>query len=117
MIDCCPYNSGNFYLSGNMTDWFIYPVSNYSKISLAGDSQQCEKDKRELRDEWFRVGALRSTQLVLLAHDHGFPHVLLVKNRGNNRWSLPIEYAEVGSSDSVLFNPHDLYFRSLLIPV
>ena len=85
-----------------MLDWFIYPVRNYSKILLSEDSNTYKKDVRELCNNWKRLGTIRSFQLVLLAHESGTPHVLLLKPRGNDRWSLPIEYAESGGTDSVM---------------
>lgn len=90
-------------------EWFVYPSSNYSQIS----AQKSSLSKASLKDSWLTGGLVRSVQLVLVSHDGGLPHILLIKYTSDieSSWSLPCGQVEAGMTDTVGKNNANTCFR------
>lgn len=96
-------------------EWFTYPSSNYSQIF----SQTAHSDIEHvsLRDFWVKYGLRRSLNLILLAHDRGLPHVLLVKSSvaAESGWRLPSGSVDAGMTDAVSKIFSFFIFRKVLV--
>ncbi|XP_067934538.1 cleavage and polyadenylation specificity factor subunit 5-like [Watersipora subatra] len=70
---------------------FVYPLANYSfgnKEALYEKDQSVAARFQRMRDDFEQVGMRRSVDAILLVHEHGIPHVLLLL-LGNSFYKLP----------------------------
>jgi len=86
-------------------DWFIYPSMNYSKMEIESDSLHSRTEMDNMRGIWLSSGMLRSVHLLLVSHQAGLPHVLLLRSatNGTSTWRLPSGFVDAGTSDTVIF--------------
>lgn len=71
--------------------WFRYPLTNYifgTKEPLFEKDPSVPARFQRMRDEFERIGMRRSVEGVLLVHEHGLPHVLLLQ-LGTTFFKLP----------------------------
>ncbi|BGP44792.1 hypothetical protein JCM10450v2_000606 [Rhodotorula kratochvilovae] len=79
----------------------IYPLSNYS---FAVKEQQLEEDPsvvarlQRLENDYEQYGMRRTVEGIMLVHEHGHPHVLLLQV-GNAYFKLPGDYLKPHESD------------------
>ncbi|KAL3275383.1 hypothetical protein HHI36_020147 [Cryptolaemus montrouzieri] len=69
----------------------LYPLTNYTfgtKESLFEKDPSVPARFQRMRDEFERIGMRRSVEGVLLVHEHGLPHVLLLQ-LGTTFFKLP----------------------------
>lgn len=70
---------------------FRYPLTNYTfgtKEPLFEKDPSVPARFQRMRDEFERIGMRRSVEGVLLVHEHGLPHVLLLQ-LGTTFFKLP----------------------------
>lgn len=71
--------------------WVRYPLTNYTfgtKEPLFEKDPSVPARFQRMRDEFERIGMRRSVEGVLLVHEHGLPHVLLLQ-LGTTFFKLP----------------------------
>lgn len=71
--------------------FFRYPLTNYTfgtKEPLFEKDPSVPARFQRMRDEFERIGMRRSVEGVLLVHEHGLPHVLLLQ-LGTTFFKLP----------------------------
>ncbi|GAA5870016.1 hypothetical protein JCM16303_001874 [Sporobolomyces ruberrimus] len=79
----------------------IYPLSNYS---FASKEPQVEEDAsvnarlQRLEDDFEKHGMRRTVEGLLIVHEHGHPHVLLLQV-ANSFFKLPGDYLKPGEGD------------------
>ncbi|GAA5922407.1 cleavage and polyadenylation specificity factor subunit 5 [Sporobolomyces koalae] len=79
----------------------IYPLSNYS---FATKEAQVEEDPsvnarlQRLEDDYDKYGMRRTVEGLLIVHEHGHPHVLLLQV-ANSFFKLPGDYLKPGEGD------------------
>lgn len=62
--------------------WYRYPLTNYTfgtKEPLFEKDPSVPARFQRMRDEFEKIGMRRSVEGVLLVHEHGLPHVLLLQ--------------------------------------
>lgn len=62
--------------------WCRYPLTNYTfgtKEPLFEKDPSVPARFQRMRDEFEKIGMRRSVEGVLLVHEHGLPHVLLLQ--------------------------------------
>ncbi|GAA5835217.1 hypothetical protein JCM11251_006646 [Rhodosporidiobolus azoricus] len=84
-----------------MSSLTIYPLSNYS---FAVKDPQVEEDPsvnarlERLERDYEQYGMRRTVEGLLIVHEHGHPHVLLLQV-GNSFFKLPGQYLRPGEGD------------------
>ncbi|GAA5887663.1 hypothetical protein JCM6882_001488 [Rhodosporidiobolus microsporus] len=84
-----------------MSSLTIYPLSNYS---FAVKDAQVEEDPsvnarlERLERDYEQFGMRRTVEGLLIVHEHGHPHVLLLQV-GNSFFKLPGQYLRPGEGD------------------
>ncbi|GAA6050499.1 hypothetical protein JCM3770_002628 [Rhodotorula araucariae] len=79
----------------------LYPLANYS---FAVKEQQLEEDPsvvarlQRLENDYEQYGMRRTVEGIMLVHEHGHPHVLLLQV-GNAYFKLPGDYLKPHESD------------------
>jgi len=73
------FNPGSLTLHRNIN---LYPLSNYTfgtKDPLFERDPSVPARFQRMREEFDKVGMRRSVEGILLVHEHGLPHVLLLQ--------------------------------------
>lgn len=85
------YNVSVSYLMYEIVFNFRYPLTNYTfgtKEPLFEKDPSVPARFQRMRDEFDKIGMRRSVEGVLLVHEHGLPHVLLLQ-LGTTFFKLP----------------------------
>lgn len=85
------YQVSNKFVINFSKTFFRYPLTNYTfgtKEPLFEKDPSVPARFQRMRDEFERIGMRRSVEGVLLVHEHGLPHVLLLQ-LGTTFFKLP----------------------------
>jgi len=98
MESASKFNHGSLTLHRNIN---LYPLSNYTfgtKDPLFERDPSVPARFQRMREEFDKVGMRRSVEGILLVHEHGLPHVLLLQ-LGTTFFKLPGGELNPGEDD------------------